>query len=63
MQSITPGGPEAEAAEFSEVEVEVPPGVPLANAEGPLPGGDALHALVTLKRRPELQALGWGLVR
>ena len=30
-----PGGPDAEAAEFCDVDVEVPPGVPLAEAVGP----------------------------
>ena len=34
---ISPGGPEAEAAELLLVEVEVPPGVPRATALGPGP--------------------------
>ena len=38
----TPGGPDAAAAEFWDVEVDVPPGVPVAEAVGP---PDVVHSV------------------
>lgn len=59
---VTPGGPDAAAAAFPEVEVEVPPGVPLAKADGPpafvahSPFG-ALAGTVTANSMPSVQSV------